>query len=109
MELSERKCAPCEGESDVIAPDKARELSHQIPDWQLKERSLERTFEFSDFAEAMDFANEIADIAKMENHHPDLHISWGKVKVELSTHKIGGLSQNDFVVAAKIDRLQHPE
>lgn len=73
--------------------------------WQLNPNGhLERTYSFKDFAEAMAFANKVADIAESEGHHPDLHIAWGKCTVEIWTHKIRGLTESDFYLAAKADR-----
>ena len=79
-------------------------MGTHIPEWTIWTECIERTYGVKDFASAMDLANKIAAIAEEENHHPDLHISWGKVRVELNTHFIGGLTENDFIVAAKIDR-----
>ena len=69
------------------------------------EHHLERTFKFKDFAEALAFTNKVGGLAEAENHHPDIELSWGKVKITLLTHKIGGLSENDFIIAAKISDL----
>lgn len=86
---------------------KAEELLREVPEWNLSgdAKKISRTFKFKDFRSAMEFANKIADIAEAEGHHPDLFVSWGKVGIELWTHKIGGLSENDFIIAAKIDAL----
>ena len=105
MELADKSCVPCEGGVQPLTPDQAHELGRKTPNWEVEEKRIHRTFTFGNFVEAMAFANRIADVAEEENHHPDLHISWGKVVVELSTHKIGGLSENDFILAAKIDKL----
>ena len=108
MALAEKKCVSCE---EMVAPmslDQAMEMGRQIPGWEIEEKRIERTFTFPDFMGAISFANQIARVAEEENHHPDLHISWGKVRVELSTHKVGGLSENDFILAAKIDALADP-
>ncbi len=105
MELAEKRCVSCEGGTEPLSPEEAHELGTQVPDWEIRDGRIERTFGFTNFVEAMDFANRITPLAEQENHHPDLHISWGKVRVELSTHKIGGLSENDFILAAKIDKL----
>ncbi len=104
-ELADQRCVSCETGTEPLGRQDAQELGKQIPCWEIKEKSIERTFKFSNFVEAMKFANRITKIAEEENHHPDLHISWGKTRVELSTHKIGGLSRNDFILAAKIDKL----
>lgn len=100
---------PCEGGVEALSPQAASELRKELhTDWMLVDDAhlLVREFRFEDFARAMDFANKIARIAEEENHHPNLNISWGSVGVELSTHAIHGLSENDFVLAAKIDTLQ---
>lgn len=85
----------------------ANELLKQIPEWKLSEnvKKISRTFKFKNFAQALAFANKVGGIAEEENHHPDMLVAWGKVTVELSTHSIGGLSENDFIVAAKIDAI----
>ena len=105
MNLEEQKCATIEKGTEPLKPDEAAKLGEQTPGWEIAEKSIERTFKFKNFVEAMDFANKITAIAEGENHHPDLHVSWGKVRVELSTHSVGGLSINDFIVAAKISKL----
>jgi len=102
MNLADQKC---ESGVDPLKPEEAAKLGEQTPGWEIAEKSIERTFKFKNFVEAMRFANRITAIAEEENHHPDLHISWGKVIVELSTHSVDGLSINDFIVAAKINRL----
>lgn len=92
-----------------LTPEKAEEYMGQIhEEWMLIDggRMLARQFEFKDFAEAMVFANQVAAIAEEEEHHPDLSISWGSVGVELMTHAIGGLTDNDFILAAKIDEIK---
>lgn len=107
MSLSEKRCIPCEGGALPLSHNDSMKLLHELQGWELSsdEKSISKLFTYKDFADAMDFANRIAEIANAENHHPDLHISWGKLQVVLSTHAIGGLSENDFIVAAKIDQL----
>jgi 4a-hydroxytetrahydrobiopterin dehydratase len=105
MQLADKKCTPCEGGTKPLSIEQARKLGEQILGWKIDDKHIEKTFKFENFAQAMEFANKIAKIAEEENHHPELHVSWGKVRVELYTHKIGGLSENDFVLAAKIERL----
>ncbi len=77
----------------------------EIPGWILKDNSIEREFLFKDFRESMDFVNKVAEAANQEDHHPDIHIFYNKVRIELTTHKIKGLSKNDFILAAKINAL----
>ena len=83
----------------------AGELATSVPQWTLLEKQIEREFKFKDFRQAMAFVNRVADAANEQDHHPDIQISYSRVRLTLSTHKIGGLSQNDFILAAKIDRL----
>lgn len=105
MELSQQSCAACEGEMPELSHDEVRQMMSQVPGWELKDKSIERTFNVPDFVTAVGLANQITPVAEQENHHPDLHISYGKVRVELSTHKVGGLTKNDFLLAAKINQL----
>lgn len=107
MELTQKKCVPCEGFETPFNKAEAEALMHQVPDWTLSEdgKSIQRTFAFKDFAGAMAFADKCAALAEEEGHHPDLHVAWGKLTVSTWTHAIGGLSQNDFIIAAKIDKI----
>lgn len=107
MELAEKKCVACEGGMPPLTRDEALILMKQIQGWTLSgdSRWISKEFTFQNFAEAMSFANKIAAIAEGEGHHPDLQISWGKAVVELTTHAIKGLSENDFIMAAKVDRI----
>ena len=86
---------------------KAEEYLKDISDWWLWEdaKKISKTFTFKNFKEALGFANKVGDIAEAEGHHPDMLVGWGKVHIELTTHAIGGLSENDFILAAKIDAL----
>ena len=107
MNLKEKKCKPCSGEEEAIKGDLIQVLLKQLKEgWEvLDDTKIRKTFSFNNFTESMDFAQKIADIADQEDHHPDLCIHYTNVEVELSTHKIGGLSENDFILAAKIDNL----
>jgi len=106
MELKEKKCVPCEGGVPTLSEKEAKELLNKVhSDWKLEENKITRKFSFVNFKQNMDFVNKIAEIAEDEGHHPDLHISYAKLTVELTTHAIGGLSENDFIVAAKIDQV----
>lgn len=107
--LANKKCVPCEGNVPPLIPEKAHEMMAQLnPEWMLVDDAhlLAKSFRFKDFKETMEFVNKIAAIAEAEGHHPDLTVTYGAVTVELMTHAIGGLSENDFIVAAKIDQLQ---
>ena len=105
MELTQKKCVPCEAGTSPLEEEKINELLKQITDWKLKEGHLCRKFRFGNFAEAMKFINSVADIAEKEGHHPDFSVHYNKVEIEIWTHAISGLSQNDFIVAAKIGKL----
>ena len=107
-ELTQKKCVACEGGAAPLNRVEAEVLLKQISDWNLSEdgKDIRKDFTFQNFVEAMVFANKIANVAESEGHHPDLAVSWGKVGVALTTHAIDGLSENDFIVAAKIDLIQ---
>ena len=105
MKLADLSCVSPTINTRPLAPAPAAELSREIPGWRLDEQTLTREFRFKNFRDAMAFANQVADIAEAQNHHPDLLISYSRVTLTLTTHKIGGLSQNDFIVAARIDQL----
>lgn len=106
MTLADMKCVPCRGGTPPMEVTRAREMLAQLsPGWRLNQAGhLERTYPFKDFVRALGFANKVGAIAEAEGHHPDLHISWGKCGVEIWTHKIDGLSESDFYLAAKTDR-----
>jgi 4a-hydroxytetrahydrobiopterin dehydratase len=107
-DLAAKKCVPCEGGVQPLSPEQIAELSPNVPQWQLAadKKSLRREWRVKDFPTALDFFNRIGEIAEREDHHPDLHLTgYRNVAVELSTHALGGLSENDFILAAKIDRL----
>ena len=108
MELAQKKCVACEGGMPPLNKSEAEVLLKQVQGWTLTDeaRCIIKTFKCNDFMGAMRFGNDIAAIAEKEGHHPDLAISWGRVTVELSTHAIKGLSENDFILAAKIDTIR---
>lgn len=105
-DLAEQTCVPCKGGVPPMEAEEAERLLARLAEgWDVVEtHHLERTYEFSDFAEALTFVNTIGDIAEEQGHHPDIHLSWGRVGVEIWTHKIDGLTESDFVLAAKFDR-----
>ncbi len=107
-DLTSRKCVPCEGGDPPLPRDKVDELLQQIPGWKLAENGvlkIIRSFKFKDFGEALVFVNKVGEIAQSEGHHPNICFTWGKVDITLWTHAVGGLSENDFILAAKIDTL----
>ena len=105
--LASRSCVPCRGGVPPLSASEAEPLLRETPGWTLAEEGtrLRRGFEFRDFVEAMRFVNRVADLAEEQGHHPDIAIHWNRVDLTLWTHKIGGLHQNDFILAAKINRL----
>ncbi len=107
MDLAQKKCVACEGGMPPLNRIEAEVFLKQVNAWTLSgdARWLSKEFKFKDFMEALAFANKVGDIAESEGHHPDLQISWGKAVVELTTHAIEGLSENDFILAAKIDQI----
>jgi len=105
LSLEGKKCIPCEGGVEPMSVKKAEELLQEIPGWKLTDKKLERKYSFSDFKEAMNFVNKVAEIAEKEGHHPDISIQWNKVILELWTHAIDGLSENDFIIASKVNKL----
>jgi 4a-hydroxytetrahydrobiopterin dehydratase len=107
MSIRDKHCSPCEAGTKPLSIQQVRELLKQVDGWAPGEdgKWIVKQFKFSDFVEAMKFADKITPVAEREGHHPDLHISYGKVVVELSTHAIKGLSENDFILASKIDTL----
>lgn len=108
QELTAKRCEPCEGGVDPLDPGAVDELMHALDaDWQVSEdgKSISREFQFSGYYRTIAFVNAIAWIAESEGHHPDLTVHYGKVRCLWTTHAIGGLSENDFICAAKMDRL----
>lgn len=111
-DLTQKHCVPCEGGTPPLTNEEEDRLKQQTPDWILLRNDgttivhkIRRQFTFTDFTEAITFVNKIADIANKEGHHPDIYIFYNKVQLELFTHAVGGLSENDFIMAAKIDKL----
>lgn len=106
-DLAARKCQPCEGGIPALRGDELQKLYSQLDGWELiGEQRLEKEYKFKDFAEALDFVNRLGAVAEAEGHHPDVFLAWGKVRVTLWTHAVGGLSENDFILAAKADAVR---
>lgn len=108
-DLLSRHCVPCEGGMEPLARTTAEAYLTATPGWDLvldEPSRLTRKLKFKDFAEAMQFINRVADVAEEEGHHPDFSVSWNRVTLELTTHAIGGLSENDFIMAAKINDVE---
>jgi 4a-hydroxytetrahydrobiopterin dehydratase len=106
-QLANRDCVPCKGGIPPLGPEAIRPLLAEIdPGWEaVDDHHLARSFQFQDFAEALAFTNRVGELAESQGHHPDLHLAWGRVRVEVWTHKIDGLHESDFIFAAKCDRL----
>lgn len=106
--LSQKKCKPCEGIGKAFSASEANAYAAKVQDWKLSGDSklISRDFLMKNFMAAIRFINQVATIAESENHHPDIHLAgYRKLRIELSTHALGGLSENDFIVASKINEL----
>lgn len=106
-ELARKKCGPCEKKTKPFDRSEAERYVAQVDGWILSADStrISREFKFKDFIASVDFVNVVADIAEAEGHHPDIYVFYDTVRLELWTHGIGGLSENDFIIAAKINRI----
>jgi 4a-hydroxytetrahydrobiopterin dehydratase len=106
--LSGKKCIPCSKGTPVLKGEELLQLYTQLDSgWHIvDEHHLEKTYVFKDFREALQFVNKIGEVAEHEGHHPDIFLAYGKVKIQLWTHKIDGLSESDFILAAKCDHLK---
>jgi len=104
-ELKDKKCMPCEGAVEPFDKEKIEDFKSDISsDWKvIDDKKIKKEYHFKNFEEGMNFARKVADIAEQEQHHPDLCVHYESVDVQFSTHAIGGLSENDFIMAAKID------
>lgn len=105
--LSHQKCVPCEGGTLPLKPEEYQKYLSEVKGWEvLEEKKIQKKFTFKDFDKALAFVNKVGAIAQQEGHHPDLNLhDWNKLDITLSTHAIGGLSVNDFILASKIDQL----
>jgi 4a-hydroxytetrahydrobiopterin dehydratase len=105
-DLAERQCVPCRGGVPALTATEIEPLATQVPDWQVIDRHhLQRSYQFDDFRESLAFVNRIGELAEEQGHHPDICFGWGKADISIWTHKINGLTESDFVLAAKIDKL----
>lgn len=104
--LADQHCVPCRGGVPPLRGDQLIPYAKQLPDWKIiEEHHVAKGFLFPDFKASLDFVNRIGAVAEQEGHHPNLCLEWGKVDVRIYTHKVRGLTESDFVLAAKIDRL----
>jgi len=105
MKLEDKSCIPCKGGVPALKGAELTPLAAQVPGWQVvAEHHLVKSFVFPDFRAALAFVNRAGAVAEAEGHHPDLYLSWGRVEVRIWTHKIDGLTESDFILAAKLDR-----
>ncbi len=108
MDLAERTCVPCKGGVPPLQRKEITNLLVHLEEWDaIEDHHLSKTYRFKNFALALAYVNRVGDIAEQQGHHPDLFLAWGKVRVEIWTHKIDGLTESDFVFAAKCDRALH--
>lgn len=105
INLIQKKCVPCEGGVPTLTEEEIKKYMTELKEgWEVQDNiKIQKLFKFKDFKEAMVFVNKVADLAESEGHHPDININYNKVDITLWTHAIGGLSENDFILAAKID------
>ncbi len=107
IDLAQKKCVACEGMVSPFVREEAEVLLKQVREWTLSQdaASISKQYTFENFADALTFVNKVGALAEAEGHHPDIELAWGKVRITLTTHAIAGLSENDFILAAKIDQL----
>jgi 4a-hydroxytetrahydrobiopterin dehydratase len=105
-DLASKTCVPCRGGVPPLEGEELEALSRQVPEWEVvEEHHLKREFRFGNFREALAFANRVGELAEEQGHHPDIAFGWGRAEITIFTHKIDGLTESDFILAAKVDRL----
>ena len=105
-ELSSKQCVPCRGGVPALRGEDITKLQDQLADWKVvNEHYLQKSYRFKDFREAQTFVNRVGDLAEEQGHHPDICFGWGNAEISIWTHKINGLTESDFILAAKIDKL----
>jgi 4a-hydroxytetrahydrobiopterin dehydratase len=105
-DLADKTCVPCRGDVPPLRGAELEELSRRLPGWEVvEEHHLRKEFRFRDFRQALDFVNRVGELAEEQGHHPDIDFGWGRAGITVFTHKIDGLTESDFVLAAKVDRL----
>ena len=107
-DLAKKECKACDGGTPPLKGDALKQMQNRLNGgWRvLGDQKLEKEFKFPDFRKALDFVNRIGEIAEQQNHHPDIYFTWGQARIQIWTHKINGLTESDFVLAAKIDETQ---
>ncbi len=104
--LASKTCVPCKGDVPPLKGAELQRLKNEVPGWEVvNEHHLEKTYKFPDFVKALAFVNRVGELAEQQGHHPDIYLTWGKVGIKTWTHKIDGLTESDFILAAKIDQL----
>jgi 4a-hydroxytetrahydrobiopterin dehydratase len=105
-DLASKTCVPCTGDVPPLEGEELEALARQVPEWEVvEEHHLKREFRFGNFREALAFVNRVGELAEEQGHHPDIAFGWGRAEVTIFTHKIDGLTESDFILAAKVDRL----
>ncbi len=105
-DLASKTCVPCRGETPPLKGEELDDLRRQVPEWEVvEEHHLRRRFRFKNFREALGFVNRVGELAEEQGHHPDVSFGWGYAEVTIFTHKINGLTESDFILAAKINEL----
>lgn len=108
-ELCHLSCVPCQGGVPALEPEEVQELSAQVKDWSVVDNHhITKEFAFDNYLDGLDFVNRLATLAEEQGHHPDIHFVWGKVTVDIWTHKIDGLTKSDFILAARVDEAVAP-
>jgi len=103
-ELAQKTCVPCRGGVPSLPPEESAKLLKQLSGWTIElNHHLTKTYRFPDFLEALAWVNRVGAVAEEQGHHPDIHLSWGMVRIDIWTHKINGLTESDFILAAKLD------
>ena len=105
-QLADKQCVPCKGGVPPLKGGELQKFAKSVPEWKIvNEHHLQREFKFPDFKQALAFVNRVGELAEEQGHHPDILLAWGKAEITIWTHKIDGLTESDFIMAAKIDRL----
>ncbi len=108
-DLAAQTCLPCQGGVPPLAGKELEELRRKLPDWEVVTgQHLRHAFTFPDFEQALAFVNRVGDLAEQQGHHPDIFLTWGKVEITIWTHKVEGLTESDFILAAKVEQLYTP-
>ena len=106
IDLASRECVPCRGGVPPLGGQEIQNLIEQLEGWEVvREHHLRKSYEFKNFREALEFVNRTGELAEEQGHHPDIYLAWGRVEITIWTHKIDGLTESDFILAAKIDKL----